>query len=163
MTPPTKPQYTDRGYVAKGGPRPQLELPPSLPENQVLNRIRSDGRDLRELAGSARPSSAACRRRHEDRQGRTSRHPYQERRSRLRGPFKNERPANLPGEVVKGNAIYQQTGRGKNRQLKLMYLLVSKATQPADVPFEADFQQTIREACERSFPQRIMEAMKTRR
>lgn len=79
------------------------------------------------------------------------------------GVYKNERPSNLPGKVVKGNAIYQQTGRGKNRKLKLMYLLVRQANQPADVPFEQDFRQTMLDSATKHFTERMAEAMKTRR
>ena len=44
-----------------------------------------------------------------------------------------------------------------------MYMLTTKATPPAYVPFQADFETMMCESAEKQFPQRIMEAMKTRR
>ena len=79
------------------------------------------------------------------------------------GATKSQLPANLAHKVVIGNRIYQAQGRGKARKLVLMWTLHDTATQPADVPFHYEFERVMREATARSFPQRMIEAMATRR
>lgn len=80
-----------------------------------------------------------------------------------RGDRKDQRPANLSRKVVKGNLIFQATGRGKNQKLKLMYVLAKQARQPKDVPFWEDFSKGMSDGVDRHFKDRIMEAMRTRR
>ncbi|KWV60537.1 hypothetical protein AS156_28570 [Bradyrhizobium macuxiense] len=79
------------------------------------------------------------------------------------GVRQSQRPANMPNKVVKGNKIYQAVGRGKNKHLRLMYILTPKVQQPADVPFFEDFETIMRESSQRHFAKRMMEAMRTRK
>jgi hypothetical protein len=79
------------------------------------------------------------------------------------GVSQGKRPRNIPGGFVKGDVLYQPVGKGKHRKLRAMYVLTKKVDQPADVPFSQDFETTMREAAERHFPQRMREAMRTRK
>lgn len=79
------------------------------------------------------------------------------------GVVQDQRPANLAGKVVVGNKIYQRVGKGKNSQLKLMYVLAKSAKQPMDVPFKADFQSVIQQSAAQHFIPRMKEAMGSRR
>lgn len=79
------------------------------------------------------------------------------------GVFKNQRPHDMPNKVVKGNKIYQSIGRGKNKHLKLMYVLTPRARQPKDVPFHEDFEAIMMESAQKHFKDRMMQAMSTRR
>jgi hypothetical protein len=63
----------------------------------------------------------------------------------------------------RGPVIYKRTGRGKNRGLKLMYVLKSQVPVPAAVPFHADFNSSMIELVQASFPRAMMKAMLTRR
>lgn len=79
------------------------------------------------------------------------------------GARTNQKPSNLARKVVIGNAIYQQQGHGRNQKLVKMYTLAHSVKQPADVPFEQDFETAMRASITAHFPVRMMEAMKTRR
>ncbi len=79
------------------------------------------------------------------------------------GVVASQKPRALTNAFRKGDAIYQKVGKGKNSRLKLMYILKPSINQPADVPFMSAFQESMQAAAERHFPQRIMEAMRTRR
>jgi hypothetical protein len=82
----------------------------------------------------------------------------------VHGARANQRPANLANKVVIGNAIYQRQGRGKkNKKLVKMYTLASSVNQPADVPFQQDFETAMRASVTAHFPERMMQAMQTRR
>lgn len=75
----------------------------------------------------------------------------------------SQRPANLVNKIVIGNKIYQYQGKGKNRKLVLMFTLVPSVHIKKDVPFYDDFNQSMRDATVKSFPARMMQAMRTRR
>lgn len=79
------------------------------------------------------------------------------------GVARDQRPSALSRKVVKGNLIFQATGRGKRQKLKLMYVLAKQARQPKDVPFWDDFSKDMTDSAKRHFSQRVMEAMRTRR
>ena len=78
------------------------------------------------------------------------------------------RPLNLansfkaPGKRG-GSVIYQRTGKGKQRGLKLMYVLRPSAQIKPAVPFHADFQRTFTRQLEQAFPDAMWKAMRTRR
>jgi hypothetical protein len=80
-----------------------------------------------------------------------------------RGERKGQRPRELTNKVVRGNAIYQQQGHGKNRRLVKMYTLATQARQPADVPFTEDFKTVISAKVNAYFLPRMVEAMATRK
>lgn len=79
------------------------------------------------------------------------------------GVTDSQRPRNLARKVKIGNAIFQEQGRGKNKKLVKMFTLARTVKQPADVPFEQDFETAMRASITASFPQRMKEAMQTRR
>ena len=74
-----------------------------------------------------------------------------------------QRPAFLARKVVIGNRIYQRVGTGANSRLRLMYVLKPSANQPADVPFTEDFETSMRRSAREHFPERMRQAMRTRR
>jgi hypothetical protein len=80
-----------------------------------------------------------------------------------RGITPSQKPRALANKVVKGNLIFQQVGRGKQKKLRLMYTLHPSAKQPKDVPFYEDFGKIMREASAKHFPERIKQAMRTAR
>jgi hypothetical protein len=73
----------------------------------------------------------------------------------------NQKPATMTQKVVTPNAIYQRQNRGK--KLVKMYTLKATVQQPADVPFEQDFETAMRESVTANFPQRMREAMASAR
>jgi hypothetical protein len=79
------------------------------------------------------------------------------------GVRKGQRPRDLQGAFVKGNALLMPVGKGRHRRLKAMYVLAPRVQQPADVPFQQDFETMMRESAAKHFPQRMMEAMRTRK
>jgi hypothetical protein len=79
------------------------------------------------------------------------------------GVSKNQSPQGLSNKVVKGNLIFQSVGRGKNKKLRLMYVLAGSARQPMDVPFKADFETTMTDSASKHFKERMMQAMRTRK
>jgi hypothetical protein len=70
-----------------------------------------------------------------------------------------QRPRELAAKVVKGNAIYQRVGR----KLKLMYVLAKSVKHPKDVPFREVFAQQMQANASKTFKERMMQAMRTRR
>lgn len=79
------------------------------------------------------------------------------------GARSDQRPATMDRKVVLGNAIFQQQGRGKNKKLVKMYTLAHSASQPADVPFSADFKTVISAKVDAYFLPRMTQAMASRR
>jgi hypothetical protein len=79
------------------------------------------------------------------------------------GVSPGKRPRNIPGGFIKGDVLYQPVGKGRHRKLRPMYVLTKKVDQPADVPFSMDFETQMRESAAKHFPQRMMEAMRTRK
>lgn len=75
----------------------------------------------------------------------------------------SDRPSTLSRKVVKGNLIFQASGRGQKQGLKLMFVIARSARQPMDVPFQADFDTVMVESAQRHFVPRMIEAMRTRR
>lgn len=73
------------------------------------------------------------------------------------------RPRTLPNSFRKGDVIYQRTGAGKSKGLKLMYVLKPSAHIPRQVPFEADFNRIMTREMWPAFRTRIAAAMATRR
>jgi len=80
-----------------------------------------------------------------------------------RGVPKSLRPGTAPNTFRRGDAIYQVTGRKKNRKLKLLYTLKASAPIKGDVPFHRDFDTVMRREVARAFPDRIKAAMASRR
>lgn len=80
-----------------------------------------------------------------------------------KGMPKGLRPLGLPNAFVKGDVVYQRTGGKRKPGLKLMYVLKPNATIKADVPFSKDFERVMRDEVRRAFPQRMAQAMRTRR
>lgn len=79
------------------------------------------------------------------------------------GVVASQRPANLSRKVVKGNLIFQATGRGKDSKLKLMYKLAQRAQIKRDVPFYDDFNASMAARVQAEFPKAMAKAMATRR
>lgn len=83
------------------------------------------------------------------------------------GVRKSQLPRNLPNAVLlntkSGPAIYQRVGRGKNKKLKLMYVLKPSVPVPAKMPFNELFQISMTAECRTSFPSTMARAMRTRR
>lgn len=79
------------------------------------------------------------------------------------GVVASQRPGALARKVVKGNLIFQAQGRGKAARLRLMYRLMPQTRQPKDVPFIADFRQSMLDEVRASFPAAMARAMATRR
>jgi hypothetical protein len=75
----------------------------------------------------------------------------------------SDKPSTLSRKVVKGNLIFQASGRGERQRLRLMFVMASNVRQPADVPFAADFDTVMTESARRHFVPRMMEAMRTRK
>lgn len=79
------------------------------------------------------------------------------------GVVRSQRPANLARKVVKGGLIFQETGRGKRKKLRLMFKLQPSARQPKDVPFVEAFQHAMRNGIRTSFLEALAKAMRSRR
>jgi hypothetical protein len=79
------------------------------------------------------------------------------------GVRRNQLPRNLKRAVVKGDMIFQATGRGKNSRLLLMYALRKAAQIRKDVPFVEQFKATMMREAAQAFPERMVAAMKSRR
>lgn len=79
------------------------------------------------------------------------------------GVSASQRPANMKRKVVKGNLIFQASGKGKNSKLTLMYKLQPTAKIKKDVPFYTDFDATMAQQVHASFPKALARAMATRR
>ena len=75
----------------------------------------------------------------------------------------SQRPRALANSFRIGNSIYQRKGRGKNKKLVRMFTLAPTVRQPADVPFQQDFETAMRTSVALHFPDRMMQAMRTRR
>jgi hypothetical protein len=73
------------------------------------------------------------------------------------------KPRVLTNAVIKGDVLYQRVGRGKNKRLRLMYVLKPSGRIPKAVPFYEDFGQHMRDALEQSLPEAVKHAMETRR
>jgi len=80
-----------------------------------------------------------------------------------KGVPKGLRPAALANSFRRGDAVFQRTGKGKSKGLKLMYVLKPSTSIPARVPFHADFERVMRREVHRSFGPRLAAAMTTRR
>lgn len=79
------------------------------------------------------------------------------------GVAASQRPANMKRKVVKGNLIFQASGKGKNSKLKLMFKLQPTAKIKRDVPFYTDFTATMAQQVHANFPKALARAMATRR
>ena len=83
------------------------------------------------------------------------------------GSGEHPRPRDVANSFVidrgRGPVLYKRTGKGKSRGLKLMYVLKSQVPVPAAVPFHADFNSSMIELVQASFPRAMMKAMLTRR
>jgi hypothetical protein len=73
------------------------------------------------------------------------------------------RPRALPNSFKKGDALYQRTGKGKTKGLKLAYVLKPSTAIKPTVPFHRDFDDAMRIEVRRAFGPRIQAAMKSRR
>ena len=71
------------------------------------------------------------------------------------------RPKNLPNSFRMGDAVYQRTGKGKNKKLRLMYVLKPSAQISPRVPFHRNFETIMRREVRRAFGPRLEAAMKT--
>ena len=80
-----------------------------------------------------------------------------------KGVPKNLRPRQLAKSFRRGDVIYQPTGRGKKRSLKLMYVLKSGVPIRGTVHFQADFDKTVQDVMQEAFPRRFAEAWASRR
>lgn len=80
-----------------------------------------------------------------------------------KGVPKGLRPKNLPNSFVKGDAIYQRVGKGKQAKLKLAYVLKPSAQIKPDVPFDRDFERVMRREIVAAFGPRMRDAMMSRR
>lgn len=78
-----------------------------------------------------------------------------------KGVPKGLRPRAIPNSFVKGDVLYQRTGKGKNRGLKLMYVLRPQTRISPDVPFHREFDRIMRREVPRQFGVRLEQAMKT--
>ena len=71
------------------------------------------------------------------------------------------KPLALPRSFRKGDTIYQRPVK-RTQPLKLMYTLKSSTHVPADVPFEHDFENSMRREISKAFVPRLIAAMRTR-
>ena len=79
------------------------------------------------------------------------------------GAPKSQKPRNLRDSFKKDNRIYQVTGRGKSRRVKVMYFLKASVKIPKQVPFYKDFGDQMRANISKELPDAIIKAMSTRR
>ena len=82
-----------------------------------------------------------------------------------RGIAKSDRPVAIISRTPRRALRITQKGIfvGRGGRLHLQYIFRSSAVQPADVPFEADFQYSILNDVRTSFPEEMAGAMLSRR
>ncbi|CAM5771956.1 hypothetical protein LMIY3S_03682 [Labrys miyagiensis] len=78
-----------------------------------------------------------------------------------RGIVPSQRPRNVKRSFKKGDAIYAITGKGKNKRLKLLYVLKSSVKIPKDVPMREDFRRSMIAEMQVRAPAAMLDAMKT--
>jgi hypothetical protein len=79
------------------------------------------------------------------------------------GVSSSQKPLRLTRSFKAKGRIYQQTGRGKSRRLKVMYLLKPSVPVPKDVPFYTDFNREVQSGLQKYLPHAMIKAMATRR
>ncbi len=119
---------------------------------EVYDRLGRANLTLHETGGTKKPRGKAIAVPSAALQGRRS----------SRGVPKGLRPRAVPNSFVKGDVLYQRIGgKGKDRHLRLMYVLKPTTRIGARVPFHADFDGAVRRAFPGQFRTAMRRAMST--
>ena len=70
-------------------------------------------------------------------------------------------PRNIKGAFRKGDAIYTVVGKGRNKRVKLLYVLKSSVPVPKQVPFRQIFADNMTREMQQRAPAAKLDAMKT--